>query len=593
METGAIIAASGALLAGALAMSLIAGRLRMPSLLLLLGLGMVLGSDGLGWIDFSDYELAQNAGVAALALILFEGGLTAGWRTIRPVLAPAATLATAGTLLTAAITGLAAQWLFDLSLLEGLLIGSIISSTDGAAIFALLRGSTLRKRLAHTLEGESGFNDPVAVLLVIGFADWLRLPDYGLGDMALLFGEKIVIGAAVGAAIGLIAAPALRRARLDSAGLYPVASLAIAALAFGLPELIGGSGFLGVYVAGLLLGSAAIPARRTITAFHEGLAWVSQLVLFLTLGLLVFPTRLDDVAVDGTILAIIAVVVARPVAVLLTAWPFGFSVRERIVLGWAGLRGAVPVVLATFPVVDGLTGSRETFDIVFFAVLLSTLLQGTTFEALAKRLGVTTSEPALPRPLADAGTVRRLGAEVVEYPVGAGDAVVGARVRDLGLPRDGMVSVIVRDGQALPPRGSMRVTAGDRLHLMVREEAARGLPQLLHRWEHGPMEIPERPARVPQGRPPVFSVRPWQDADGDPGDPDTVRGRPVATRLRMRRDAPGALVALESGEVAATGAVVVTGTPRAVGAYARQQRRTARTDGERTWWEEVAGELAG
>ncbi|MFN8130955.1 MAG: potassium/proton antiporter [Solirubrobacteraceae bacterium] len=592
MEPAAIIAAVGALLAAALAMSLVARRVRLPALLLLLVLGMAIGSDGADLISFSDYRLAQDIGVGALALILFEGGLTAGWRDIKPVALPAGVLATAGTLLATLLTGLAAQWLFGLSLLEGLLLGAIISSTDGAAIFSLLRGSTLRRRLARTLEGESGFNDPVAVLLVVGFADWIRLPDYGAGDLVVAFAEKLLIGGALGAAIGLVAVPALRRARLDSPGLYPVASLAVAALAFGVPELLHGSGFLGVYAAGLVLGSGAIPARRTITAFHEGLAWVAQLVLFLTLGLLVFPSRLDDVAVEGTVLALIAVVVARPAAVLLTAWPFGFSVRDRLVLGWAGLRGAVPIVLATFPVVDGLAGSEATFNIVFFAVLISTLLQATTFEAFAKRLGATTAEPALPRPLADAGTIRRLGAEVLDYPVKPGDAIVGARVRDLGLPRDGMVSVIVREGEALPPRGSMRVLEGDRLHLMVREDAARDLPQLLDRWERGPVTVPERPRPVARSRPPVFSVRPWRDEDGDPARPAQVGDRPVAAVLRVRRDRPGALVALATGDVAVTGPLLASGPPRAVGAWARQRLRAAASEGDRAWWEEVAGELA-
>src|SRR3954470_23441321 len=444
VSDGELILVAGALLAAGIAASLLAQRIRLPGLLLFLGLGMAMGSDGLGWIDFSDYELARRIGIVALALILFEGGLLAGFAEIRPVLRPSLMLAVIGTVLTAVITGEAAALLFQLDTLHGLLLGSIVAATDGAAIFALLRGSTLRRNVARTLEGEAGLNDPVAVLLVIGFIDWIENPGYVVVDMVVLFAEEIVVGSAFGLAIGWLAVKGLQRARLESSGLSPVASLATAAIAFGAADALHGSGFLAVYLAGLMLGSANVPAKQTTTNFHQGLGWVAQIAMFLTLGLLVFPSQLGDVALEGTVLALVVVVVARPIAAVLATAPFGFSWRERGVLGWAGLRGAVPVVLATFPVIDGVPHSREFFNIVFFAVLLSTLLQGSTFEPLAKRLGLTTNEPALPRPLAEAGTIRRLGAEVLEYPIAADDAIAGGRVRDLGLPRDAVVNVIVR-----------------------------------------------------------------------------------------------------------------------------------------------------
>jgi potassium/hydrogen antiporter len=351
---GELILVAGALLAGGIAASLLAQRVRLPGLLLFLGLGMVIGSDGLDWIDFSDYELARTIGIVALALILFEGGLTAGFNEIRPVLRPALGLAIVGTFVTAAITGMAAVWLFDLPTLEGLLLGSVIASTDGAAIFALLRGSTLRRKLARTLEGEAGFNDPVAVLLVIGFIDWIQEPGYGAADMVLEFVLEMGVGLAVGLAVGWLAVQGLRRVQIDSPGLYPVASLAAVALAFGAADTLHGSGFLAVYVAGLALGSARIPAKRTVTVFHQGLAWVAQIAMFLALGLLVFPHRLDEVAVEGTALALVLVFVARPIATFIGTALDRFTPAERVVLGWAGLRGAVPVVLATFPVIEGI-----------------------------------------------------------------------------------------------------------------------------------------------------------------------------------------------------------------------------------------------
>ena len=296
MSDEELILVAGLLLTAGLAASLMAGRIRLPGLVLFLGVGMLVGSDGLGWLDFADYHLAETIGVIALALILFEGGLTAGWGDIRPVLRPALSLALFGTLLTAAIGGLAAMVLFDLSLTEGLLLGSIIAATDGAAIFAVLRTSSLEKRLSRTLEGESGFNDPVAVLLVLGFIEWIQVPDYGVLDMLWLFVRQLGIGAVVGFGVGWLAVQAFQRARLDTPGLYPVASLAAAALAYGAAASIEGSGFLAVYLAGLALGSANIPAKQTITTFHVGLAWVAQLTMFLALGLLIFPS---DVLDDG------------------------------------------------------------------------------------------------------------------------------------------------------------------------------------------------------------------------------------------------------------------------------------------------------
>ena len=395
MSDGQLILVGGALLVAGLGAALAAGRLRVPGLVLFLGLGMLLGSDGTGWIHFSDYELARTIGTVALALILFEGGLDTGFKQIRPVLGSALALASVGTIGTALIAGFAAAWLFDFSTLEGMLVGSIVAATDGAAIFAVLRGSTLRRRLALTLEGEAGFNDPIAVLLVVGFIDWIQHPGYGFWDMDLLLLRELGIGLAVGLAVGWLGVAGLRRARLATEGAFPLGTIGIAAIAYGAAATLHGSGFLAVYLAGLILGSATLPAKTTMRVFHQGLAWVAQVTMFLVLGLLVFPSQLGDVALEGTLLALILAFVARPAAALIATSFGGFSLAERVVLGWAGLRGAIPVVLATFPVIDGVNHSLEFFNIVFFAVLLSTLAQGATFEPLAKWLGVTTDDPAL------------------------------------------------------------------------------------------------------------------------------------------------------------------------------------------------------
>ncbi len=500
MSDGQIILVAGTLMVAGLAASFAADRLRLPGLVLFVGLGMAIGSDGTGWIDFGDYELARTIGIVALALILFEGGLTASFAEIRSVAGSALSLALIGTLVTATIAGLAATWLFDLSLLEGLLLGSIVSATDGAAIFALLRGSSLRRRVALTLEGESGFNDPLAVLLVIGLIDWISNPDYGAAEMGVLLLKELGIGLAVGLAVGWLALQGLRRSRLGFEAAYPIATLSVAALAYGGAATLHGSGFLAVYLAGLTLGSRPIPAERAVTIFHEGLAGIAQVSMFLVLGLLVFPSQLGGVALEGSVLALVLMFVARPVATFAATALARFDLRERVVLAWAGLRGAVPVVLATFPVIAGVSQGFEFFNIVFFAVLLSTLLQGASFEPLARRLRLTDS------------------------PEG--------------------------DRRTAPVRGRLRSTAQ------------------------------------------ISSSRPWEPADGNPAYPTEVVGIPVTTQLLTRIDEPGALVSLQDGRYAFTGATVSIGSATGLQATARRRLAAATAEGDRAWWREIIGALA-
>ncbi|MGH2859731.1 MAG: potassium/proton antiporter, partial [Solirubrobacteraceae bacterium] len=518
--------------------------------------------------------------------------LTGGLLRLRPVLGVATALATIGTAITAALVGLAAAALFGFSLKAGLLLGAILSSTDGAAIFALLRGSQLTRRLARTLEGESGLNDPVAVLLVLGFISLLTKPGYGAGQMAVLFVRQLGIGLVIGLLAGWLAVQALGRIRLATAGLYPVASLTVAAIAYGGADTLHGSGFLAVYLAGLVVGTATVPAERTIASFHEGLGWVAQVAMFLTLGLLVNPAQLGSVWLDGTLLAIAMVVVARPVAVAVATAAFSLHWRERALLGWAGLRGAVPVVLATFPVIDRVPHSHEFFNIVFFAVLVSTLLQGSTFETVARWLALTTNEPPLPRPFSESGTIRRLGAEVLEHTIAPGDAIDSARVRDLGLPRDALVSVIVRGERAIPPRGSTRLRAGDELHLLISEESAHVARALVGRWRTGPIGPPPRPPRRPTGRRPIFSVWTWaQERDGDVARPSRIGEQPTVEQLRVRRDRPGGLWLLADGRYGVAGPLAAVGSRRDLTDWARRRMRSASAD-ERAWLQNVIGALA-
>ena len=592
MSEGELVLVVGVLLAAGLAASLAAGRLRMPGLVLVLLLGMAIGSDGADLIDFGDFELARQVGVVALALILFEGGLSAGFDEIRPVLKTSIALATLGTLGTAALTAVAAGLLFDLEPLEALLLGSTVAATDAAAVFAVLRTSTLRRKLARTLEGESGINDPIAILLVIGCIEALEDDSFGLEDALLLVVEELAIGFVVGLSVAAAAVLFLRRVTLPSAGLYPVASIATGALAFGLALTLHGSGFLAAFLAGLVLGTASTPARRTIVTFHEGLAWVAQLGLFLTLGLLVYPSELIAIIPQGAAIAIVTAALARPLAAVLFTLGADYDLRERLMLGWAGLRGGTPIVFATFPVTAGLEQGLLIFNVAFFVVLISTVIQGTTIEPVARMLRVTSSELAIPTPLVEPVLLSRLGAEVVQFPVREGYAVVDHPVRELGLPREALLNVIVRGDRAIPPRGSTIVQAGDQLHLIVRQEVALEFQNLLKQWRTGPLEAHRRPRPRVLSRPAVTTTRPWQDEDGDPARPSQVMGVEVVDQLRTRRDEPGALVALADGRYACTGRLLAVGPAGELQSVARRRLVRATSPGDRAWWQEVVGALA-
>ena len=591
MSDAELILTGGLLLASGIAAALVADRLRVPGLILFLGLGMLVGSDGIGGIDFDDVELTRTLGTIGLVLILFEGGLTAGWREIRPVLPTALSLGIVGTLLTALIAGAAAAWLFDLGTLEGLIVGSAIAATDSAAIFAVLRGSRLRRRLARALEGESGMNDPVAVLLVTGFIAWIQEPGYGVGDMVLEFVGDLGIGAVIGVVVGAAARWAFDRLDYPTPGLYPVASMAAAALSFGLADVAHGSGFLAVYLTGLTLGTGVLPARRTVTAFHQGLSWVAQISLFFLLGLLVFPSSMGGVALQGIALALVMIFVARPVATIIATQVGRYSFPERIMLSWAGLRGAVPIWLATLPVIAGVEGSEELFNVVFFVVVSSTLIQGFTFEPLADRLGLTTSEPALPQPLVETGMIQELGGDVFAYRVDGGDAAAGRMVKELGLPRESLVNLIVRDGEALLPRGSTAVEAGDEVHVLVRRESRGEIGRLSKLWRDGPLDLPVPAPIGARGASQVFSVRPTRPTDGDTGAPEEVAGVPVARILRTRSDVAAAVAVLADGRFGITGPdLIAIGGRRNLARWCVERaERGAMSPQDRAWLQEAIG----
>ncbi len=590
---GELILLAGVLMAAGIVAALIADRVRIPGLLLFLGLGMLAGSEGVGGIAFNDPELTRTLGTIALVLIIFEGGLNAGWGEIRPVLGTAISLATLGTLLTALIAGLAAKWIIGLDTLEAMIVGSAIAATDSAAIFAVLRGSNLQRRVARSLEGESGMNDPVALLLVVGFIDWIQEPGFGAADMVLLFAIKLAIGTAFGLGLGWAARRAFHQLDASTPGIYPVASIAVAGISYGLTEILGGSGLLAVYLTALSLGTGDLPGRQTAATFHQGLGWVAQITLFFLLGLLVFPGDLGNLATEGLLLSGVLILIARPAAAVAATLLSPFDMRQRLMLGWAGLRGATPIWLATFPVVAGVAAGERLFDLVFFVVLTSTLIQGASFEPLARRLRITTTEPALPRRLHESGRIRELGGDIVVHRVRPGAAIDGHVVRDLELPREALVNVIVRDGRAIPPRGSTEIRAEDELHVLVQGERRDEVETLTKRWHDGPIGEAAPPRLSLRGAPQIFTVHPARDIP-DPADPRQVDGIEVSARLRSRRDRPGALVALVDGRHAVTGTdVVAIGSRRALSRWCgRRAQRESADQVERSWWQEAAGALS-
>lgn len=480
------ILVGGAILLLAVTAAVATQRLRLPLLVTFLGLGMLLGSEGIGGIYFDDAGLARWIGTAGLVLILFEGGLTTQWADVRPILGPAVVLSTLGVAVTTAVVAAGAWLLFDLSTSKAFLLGAVVGPTDAAAVFATLRRTKLRRRLGSLLTVESGANDPMAVALTLGLIAWVERADYGAGDLTVLLVRELGLGVLIGIALGLVVHH-MPKLPAELAPFAPAASLGIAAVAYGIPASLHASGFVAVYVVALFLGNTRSPLRQTVVHFHEGLAYLAQVVLFIVLGLLVFPSRLGPVAAAAIGLTAILIVVARPLGVALSTLPFGYSPREQAFLSWAGLRGAVPIVLSTFALSAGVPGSDTIFNAVFFVVLVSTVLQTATLDLAARRLGVASETEPHPHPPIEVGAVRALGGDILEYDVAPGDAVVGARVRDLRLPESALVMLLVRDGQGIPPRGATAIESGDRVYVLARTDDRRRVEALLERWEAGPV----------------------------------------------------------------------------------------------------------
>lgn len=467
------------------------GRLGVPALLLFLVVGMVAGSDGPGGIAFDDPGLAQTLGVIALAFILFAGGADTEWRAVRPALWEALALSTVGVVVTAGTLAAATTLLLGYSFLEAFLLGAIVSSTDAAAVFAVLRARNvgLRGRLKPLLELESGSNDPMAVFLTIAAMRLLMEPAVNVGTIALGFVVQMVLGAVAGYAIGRGTVWIANRIRLEYEGLYPVLTLGLVLFAYGATQTIGGNGFLAVYVAGLVVGNSDFIHKRSVVRFHDGLAWLMQIVMFLALGLLVFPSQLPPVVAPGLVIAALLIFVARPVGVLLVLLPFRMPLADKLMVAWVGLRGAVPIVLATFPLVAGIPGANDLFNLVFFVVLSSVLLQGTFIPNVARWLGVDVPVEQHPLP-PHVPVVASANAAVKEIRIPPESRSAGKRILELGLPRGTLVAMLKRGPLVIVPDGGTVIEAGDVVVLVADERVHASVDPLVEGTGPGPSEGP-------------------------------------------------------------------------------------------------------
>jgi cell volume regulation protein A len=470
----ALILVTGVLLLLGIASSKLSTRLGMPVLVLFLLVGMFAGSEGIGGIEFENFHLAHAIGTLALAMILFDGGLGTSLTAIRLAWKPSILLATVGVLVTAVITGVAASWILEISWLEGLLLGSIVGSTDASAVFAVLRwgGVGLPKRIAAVLEVESASNDPMAIFLTIGCIEVL-LGNVTLGPGLLgLFASQMLIGALLGLLVGYAAVEVVNRVELGAAGLYPVLISAFCLLSFGLAVQLGGSGYLAVYLAGVVIGNRRLMYQRSIRRFHDAIAWLAQIIMFITLGLLCFPSRLLEVSGKAILISIVLILVARPIAVLISTLGFRFNWRELTFMSWVGLKGAVPITLATFPLILGTTDvtlqAPLLFDVVFFIVVVSAVVQGTSITPVARRLGLERPRDPEPPVSLEISSLRKVDGEVVDYAIGKDSRAAGRLVKDLALPGGVVIALVAREGHIIPPQGITRINAGDHVIVVLR-----------------------------------------------------------------------------------------------------------------------------
>lgn len=483
---GVVLAMGGSLLLVSSLLSRIGNRLGLPVSLLFLAIGMIAGSDGPGGIWFDRFDVSYACGTVALVMILFAGGLNTRLRDVRAVAAPAGVLATVGVIGIAALTAVGAHGL-GIGWQEALLVGAIVSSTDAAAVFAVLDGVPLRRRVARTIELESGLNDPVAVILTtaatMNLAGEAQSP-WRLGGDILL---QLVVGLIIGVSVGLLARWLLRHVRLSTPALLPTVTVAMAMVAYGVTTQLQGSGFLAVYVAGIAVGNGHLPHQVTLQRFHESLAWLAQVAMFLILGLLVFPSELPAVASQGLLLALFLAIVARPAVVTACLLPFGFQWREIACIAWLGLRGAVPIILATVPVLMlGTPHAPERnlldeFDLVFFVVVVGSFIPGMTVRWLPRLLRL--EEPVAPEPAASIDITSSAPIREAQrtFFIGPSSPAADRMLSELALPHDVTVMLIVRGSELIAPRGTTRLSVGDHAFVLCARHRVPAVTRIFER----------------------------------------------------------------------------------------------------------------
>ena len=444
-------------------------RLGLPLLVLFLLVGMLAGEDGLG-LAFDDASTAHALGTLALAMILFDGGLQTSFSSIKLVWKPASFLATFGVAITAGITGYAAAFILGVPSMVGLLIGAIVGSTDAAAVFSILRnaGVHISPRLKATLEIESASNDPMAIFLTVGILELLTSQMKPGWDLAQLFIQQMGIGTVVGLGVGWAAVKLINRITLSAAGLYPVLVAICGFLTFGISASLGGSGFLATFIAGVFIGNSRFVLKRATFMFHDGLAWLSQIGMFVMLGLLVNPASLLKVWLEGLLSAAVLIFVARPLAVAPFLAFAGFNKREIGLVSWVGLRGSVPIILAIFPLLFEIPQAYLIFNVVFFVVLISATLQGSTLPWMAKKLKLIEKAPVTPAATLEISALGEVNADIVQYTLGDSAKAVNRTLAELALPEGAVVAMITRGDAVFPPRGSTLLLPGDHIFILIR-----------------------------------------------------------------------------------------------------------------------------
>jgi potassium/hydrogen antiporter len=461
--TDMIIFLFGSLLLAGVISAKFSNRFNVPSLVLFIIVGMALNP----LIYYDNAKLTQLFGILALIIILFDGGMQTSWRDIRPVIGGSVSLATIGVLITATVFGVCSVFILGIDWKEGMLIGAIVGSTDAAAVFAVLGSQNVKKRLTSTLEAESGTNDPMAVFLTISFIEWIQIPDLSVWEMLFSFVWQMGLGLGLGLLAGWFIVQVLNRIALDTSGMYPILAIGFAILTYSGVGLLKGSGFLAVYVMALVIGNSDLQYRFTIVRFNEGFAWLMQIMMFILLGLLVFPLQLLEITWQGLVLSVLLMFVARPLGVFISLMYSKFTGKEKTLIAWAGLKGAVPIVMATYPMIAGLEHGQLFFNIVFFIVLTSALIQGATISPLAKRLGLAGEPGGQQVHALELVSVGKTNMDLVKKTIEPGACIENSYLHQLRLPDDTLITAIIRGEEMIAPKGTTQLLAGDVAYVLV------------------------------------------------------------------------------------------------------------------------------